>query len=168
MATVTGAGAGQRFATGVLLGLAAIAYAQPIRIPDFRESPRVSAAPKPGEACNNCGVIRAIREVQSQRAVTAPKTFQAHPIDGGPGSTAYVGAVIALPLGAGAGAGADKPFVGGIGTPEMRERFTETSYEIVVRLDSGGFTLVPRRDGAFFRVGDRVRVQGTQLELLAP
>jgi len=32
----------------------------------------------------------------------------------------------------------------------------------------GGFTFVQRRDGARFRVGDRVRVEGTQLTLLAP
>jgi outer membrane lipoprotein SlyB len=72
--------------------------------------------------------------------------------------------VVALPL----GAGTDKPFVGGVGTPEMRERFTETAYEIAIRLDNGSDALVQRADGASFRVGDRVRVMGTQLELLAP
>jgi hypothetical protein len=49
----------------------------------------------------------------------------------------------------------------------MRERFTETSYQIVVQLDTGGHTTVQRADGASFRVGDHVRVVGTQLELLA-
>jgi outer membrane lipoprotein SlyB len=96
--------------------------------------------------------------------VNVPKVFQNPQMDQGPGSNVIVGAVVALPL----GAGSEKPFVGGVGTPEMRERFTETTYEIVIRLDDGGFTQVQRADGASYRVGERVRVQGTQLELLTP
>jgi len=142
--------------------LAAVAHGQSIRIPDFREPPRTAL--KPGEPCERCGTIRSIREVRSQRPVAVPKVFQNDPIDHGPGTEVRVGAVVYLPL----GQGTDKPFVGGVGTPEMRERFTATTYEIVIRLDGGGFTMVQRADGASFRVGDRVRVQGTQLELLAP
>ena len=141
--------------------LAVAAYGQPIRIPDFREPPRATV--NPGEPCERCGTIRAIRQVQSQRG-TVPKVFQNEPIDQGLGSTVLVGAVVALPL----GAGSEKPFVGGVGTPEMRERFRETTYEVVIFLDDGGYTTVQRADGASFRVGDRVRVQGTELELLAP
>jgi outer membrane lipoprotein SlyB len=142
--------------------LVAVAHAQSIRIPDFREPPRTTL--KPGEPCDQCGTIRSIQEARVQRPVTVPKVFQNEPMDQGPGSTVIVGAVIALPL----GEGKDKPFVGGVGTPEMRERFTETSYRIVVQLDNGGYTSVQRADGASFRVGDRVRVMGAQLELLAP
>jgi len=84
------------------------------------------------------------------------------PIDQGLSTPVRVGAVVALPLGGGGG----KPFVGGVGTPEMRERFSETTYEVAIGLDNGGYTMVQRADGASFRVGDRVRVQGTELELL--
>ncbi|HSC95025.1 MAG TPA: hypothetical protein VLC73_08645 [Burkholderiales bacterium] len=142
--------------------LAAGVYAQGIKIPDFREPPRTTL--KPGEPCERCGTILSIREVQLRRPVNVPKAFQNEPLDRGPSSPVLVGAVVALPL----GAGTDKPFVGGVGTPEMRERFTETAYEIAIRLDNGGDALVQRADGANFRVGDRVRVMGTQLELLAP
>jgi hypothetical protein len=144
--------------------VAATVYGQPIRIPDFRDTAPVAL--KPGEACNKCGVIRSIREVQVARPVPVPEAFRTNPINQGPGSDIYVGAVVALPL-------ADdkeqpgKPFVGGVGTPEMRERFSESTYEITIRLDEGGFTQVTRRDGASYRIGDRVRVSGTQLELLA-
>ena len=154
-------------AAGVLAWLATAALAQTIRIPDFREPPaRAATALKPGETCERCGMIRAIREKQVPRPVNVPQVFRNDPLDRGPGSTVLVGAVVALPLGE--GTEKEKPFVGGVGTPEMRERFSETTYEIVIRLDDGGYTQVERRDGASFRVGDRVRVQGIQLELLAP
>ena len=150
------------FLAAVLCCLAALSTAQSIRIPDLRDPPRVTV--RPGEPCDRCGTIRSIQESQVQRPVNVPKVFQNEPRDQGMASPVIVGAVVALPL----GEGKDKPFVGGVGTPEMRERFTETSYQIVVQLDSGGYTSVQRADGASFRVGDRVRVQGIELELLAP
>jgi hypothetical protein len=143
--------------------LSAAAGAQSIRIPDFREPPRVTLAP--GEPCERCGTIRSIREIQSTRPVAIPKAFQNDPLyQDGPAPPVRVGAVVALPL----GESKEKPFVGGVGTPEMRRRFSETTYEVVIRLDDGGYTTVQRADGASFRVGDRVRVRGIELELLAP
>lgn len=125
---------------------------------------RETAPPlKPGEACDKCGVIRTIREIQSTRPVPVPQSVQSGDRTS-LGSPVYVGAVMALPMGEGTG----KSYVGGVGTPEMRERFAESTYEITIRLDSGGYTSVQRRDGGTFRVGDRVRVSGIQLELLAP
>jgi hypothetical protein len=144
---------------------AAAAHGQAIRIPDFRDTTPVAL--KPGEACNKCGVIRSIREVQVGRPIPVPEAFRTSPRDQGPGSDIYVGAVVALPLADGKEQ-PGKPFVGGVGTPEMRERFSESTYEITIRLDESGFTQVTRRDGASYRVGDRVRVSGTQLELIAP
>ena len=147
------------------LASAALACAQSIKIPDFRQSPPdVVRGPGPGEPCDQCGVIRSIREVQTERPIAVPKPLQTNPMDQGPGSNILVGAVVALPI----SERSDRPYVGGVGTPEMRERFTETSYEITVRLDSGGYTAVQRRDGSSFRVGDRVRVQGNQLSILSP
>ncbi len=75
-----------------------------------------------------------------------------------------VGAVISIPF----GPGSEKPYVGSVGTPEMRKRLSATEYEITIQLDEGGYTMVQRPDGLTYHVGDRVRVEGTQLELLAP
>ncbi len=148
---------------GVALAcLAVAAHGQAIKIPDFREPPRATLAP--GEPCEACGTIRSIREVRVQRPVTVPRVFQNDPIDQGLASPVIVGAVVALPL----GRGTEKPFVGGVGTPEMRERFSETMYDVTVQFDNGGYSMVQRADGASFRVGDRVRLRGIELELLAP
>ncbi len=144
--------------------VAASVYGQAIRIPDFRDTTPVAL--KPGEACDKCGVIRSIREVQVGRPVAVPEAFRTNP-GGGLGSDVYVGAVVALPL-AEKGEQPGKPFVGGVGTPEMRERFSQSTYEITIRLDDGGYTQVTRRDGASYRVGERVRVSGIELELIAP
>lgn len=164
-----GWGEGHRVYRGLMAAalawVAATAGAQSIRIPDFREPPRATLAP--GEPCERCGTIRSIQEVQSNRPVPVPKAFQNDPINQeGPAPPVRVGAVIALPLGN--GSSKEKPFVGGVGTPEMRQRFSETTYDIVIRLDDGGFTTVQRADGASFQIGDRVRVRGIELELLAP
>lgn len=138
------------------------AGAQALIIPDFRRSADVAvSAPRPGEACDRCGVIRSIREIQTPRERAARQSTPGPRSD--LDSSTYVGAVIALPTNSYEGG---KPYVGGVGTPEMQARFAETTYEIIVRLDSGGFSTVRRADGGNYRVGDRVRVEGTSLELL--
>jgi len=137
--------------------------AQYLQIPDFRHSapPRETAA----QPCDRCGVIRSVRETRVQRpqAQTLSSSLSNPAISsGGPEPDVRVGAVMALPMG-----GQDQVFVGGVGTPEMRSRFEESTYEITVRLDNGSFGVYQRRDGGRFRIGDRVRIQGVNLELIA-
>lgn len=153
-----------RFAALLLAFVLAPASAQYIQIPNFRNPPP-EASSRPAAPCNNCGVIRAIRETQSQRAMTVPQGVQNPQISGGPESPVRIGAVMALPMGEGGG---EQSYVGGVGTPEMRARFSESNYEITVLLDSGAYAVAQRRDGARFRVGDRVRMRGIELELLNP
>ena len=153
------------FAASLCVALAA--WAQTIRIPDFRQSPPVAYTSKPGEPCNDCGRILSIREIQTQRQANVPQAFQSATPGppAGPGDRNLVGAVIYLPLG---NETSERPFAGGVGTPEMRERFRETTYEIAVRLDDGATRFLQRSDGTRYRVGDRVRLAGVnQLELLA-
>lgn len=146
------------------VGAAALgAWAQSIKIPDFRQPPPpVSAAPGPGVPCDECGVIRSIREVHQQRKVEVPGAFRSDP-RAAFGERNLTGAVVYLPL----GGESDRSFVGGVGTPEMRERFTETTYEITVRLDNGAYRFIERRDGTRFQVGDRVRLSEGRVEPLA-
>ena len=157
-------------ATAVALAIlfpAMLAWAQTIRIPDFRQPPPATFTIRGGEACTDCGRILAIRETHVERRPEVPQALRSDTPGptAGPGQNNMVGAVIYLPLGSGQG---DKPFVGGVGTPEMRERFQETTYEITVRLDDGALRFLQRHDGTRFRVGDKVRLPGAgQIELLA-
>jgi outer membrane lipoprotein SlyB len=147
--------------------LATPGHAQTIRIPDFRQEAAAVAAIRPGEACNNCGRIVSLQESQVEGKPNLPSAYRG-PVPGsaaGTGDSHLVGAVILLPLGNDA---TDKPFVGGVGTPEMRERFRETIYKMTVRLDDGALRFLQRYDGSRFRVGDRVRLSGVdQVELIA-
>ena len=158
-----------RGATGALaiaLSVGFAAWAQTIRIPDFREPPPPVTI-RGGEACTDCGRILAIREVRTERRPQVPQALQASTPgpSTGPGENNLVGAVIFLPMG---NDPAQRPYVGGVGTPEMRERFQETTYEISVRLDDGSLRFLQRYDGSRYRVGDRVRLPGAgQIELLA-
>lgn len=148
----------------LVLVLSAAAWAQTIRIPDLGEPPRqVAPAPKPGEPCGKCGVIQSIKEIGMGNAFTVPRAYPSDSVDRGI-SNMPVGAVISIPF----GPGSDKASVGSVGTPEMRQRLSDTQYEITIQLDDGGYTMVRRPDGLAYHVGDRVRVEGTQLELLAP
>lgn len=135
--------------------------AQYLQIPDFRHTapPRETAA----QPCDRCGVIRSIRETrQSRSQVLPPGVANPAMSSGGPDAMVRIGAVMALPMGE---QGTESAFVGGVGTPEMRARFEESTYEVTVRLDNGAYSVLQRRDGGRFRVGDRVRVQGVNLEL---
>jgi hypothetical protein len=146
-----------------LAGLAVSVSAQSIRIPDFRQ-PDVAAATRVTGPCDNCGEIRSIREIHSKREAAVPQAFRTDAQTAPLGSPNLVGAVVALPLG---NTGGD-PFVGGVGTPEMRARFAETTYEITVRLDSGAYSRLERRDGGQFKVGDRVRLTQGTIERVEP
>lgn len=148
--------------------LAFAAWAQPIKLPDFREPPPSIGRLSPGEVCNECGRIISVREIQTERPVVVPSVLQGT----GPGSSAsstsdrnLVGVVISLPLGEQSGG---RSYVGGVGTPEMQERFRDSTYEVSVQLNDGKLRVVHRPDGSNFRVGDRVRLSGVnQIELIA-
>jgi len=150
-------------------GMALAAPAQTYRIPDLKPpAPRVAPAPRAGEPCDACGRIISIREISTTRGLPATTVS---PVPGGgsdptnPNQQNLIGAVIYLPLG---GQHAEKPYIGGVGTPEMYARMRETTYEVTVRLDDGTIRFVRRPDaGATLSVGDRVRWVGTdELELL--
>jgi outer membrane lipoprotein SlyB len=94
--------------------------------------------------------------VNSRRArdIPAGVAQPAVPNTGPGGETNIVGGVFVH----GFGGGETTNYVGGVGTPEMQKRWTDTSYEVTVRMDDGSYRVVERRDGGQFRPGDRVRM----------
>ena len=148
-------------AAAASMAMSAESNAQTIRIPDFREGAAFTSIP-PGGPCDECGVVRSIREIHR----SSPPLYRTPA--GGPfpaGETRVIGAVMVLPFGAGSSSEKAR-YVGGVGTPEMNERLGELSYEVTVRMNDQTLRTVERRDGAQFAVGDRVRVAEGRLELV--
>jgi len=105
--------------------------------------------------CRVCGEISSIREVVIQpnrNPAGEPKAGQL-----------VFGAVILVPFGQGK---AEQPYVGGVGTQEMAERLGNTTYEIIVRMDTGERQTVHLRDGGSYRIGERVTVSGGMMARL--
>jgi hypothetical protein len=147
--------------------LAALGHAQTIRIPDLRQEPVDVVQIRPGVPCVGCGRVISLQERQVSGDPNPASGYRS-PVSSSAtatGQSHLVGAVILLPLG---NHSTDKPFVGGVGTPEMRERFRQTIYNMTVRLDDGELRSLQRYDGYRFRVGDRVRLSGVdRVELVA-
>jgi outer membrane lipoprotein SlyB len=145
---------------GLLCVAATAAWAQGVIIPDLR-NPALYQEPK-GPSCRVCGEIRSIREVQTEAPkAMAPDPSRTTATSSNPNDWAVVGAAVILPTGSSA-----SPHVGAVGTPEMVARFGASNYEITVRMDSGERQVVLRRDGARFRVGDRVTLSAGMMEPL--
>jgi outer membrane lipoprotein SlyB len=137
-----------------LLVAAAAAWAQTLMF-DPRDPALYREPPRTAASCRVCGEISSIREVRIQK--------DRNPAGGPAGGQLVFGAVILVPFGQG---GAEQPYVGGVGTQEMAERLGNTTYEVTVRMDNGERQTVQLRDGASYRVGERVTVSGGMLARL--
>ena len=117
-------------------------------------------------ACPECGTVRVVREVSRSRPMprvgtaTDPRVSLGYVT--GPGSTLPVGPMISRRWGASADGGVS---VGALGSKAMIEQYSDVTYEVIVRLDAGGYTRVEGESLYDLRVGDRVRVVNGQLEL---
>jgi hypothetical protein len=118
-------------------------------------------------ACPECGTVRVVREISRSRPMprvgtaTDPRVSLGYVT--GPGSTLPVGPMISKRWGASADGGVS---VGALGSKAMIDQYSDVTYEVIVRLDAGGYTRV-EGDGLYdLRVGDRVRLVNGQLELV--
>ena len=127
-----------------------------------------SAQPKPpttpSATCRDCGAVRSIREIRTERKAPRQDTYvssqqylQSRPFDQQP----LVGPAISFSWGGGS---QTQTTVGAVGSPEMQQRFIEITYEMTVRFDDGRYGLIEQADPGDLRVGDRVRLVKGRLE----
>jgi len=105
------------------------------------------------------GTVESIRQVDAQKYV--------------PGAGAIAGGLIGGGLGSLVGGGSGKTaaiIVGAIGGGlvgnEMQKSQTQLIWEIGIRYDDGGYGTITQSQSPGLRIGDRVRVTDTGLELL--
>ena len=117
-------------------------------------------------ACPACGVIRTIRERHGERPIpnadTALDQRNTLSIKSGPGEPLLVGPVAGFTFGPGRKL---KSFVGARGSDRMLDSMRETSFDVIVWLDVGGYTTVSEPDASDLQVGDRVRIVDGRLQL---
>jgi len=154
-----------RLALLLVVAVWAHAVAQPydFRLPYLGESSRRTVI-APGSPCDNCGRVVSVRETATAASSSSSRLQAAGRDASASDRNLVVGAVVYLPFSENS---SDKPFVGGVGTPEMNERFGQNTYLVEVRMDDGSLRYLSRRDGAQFSVGDRVRaLRDGRLELV--
>jgi hypothetical protein len=112
--------------------------------------------------CPNCGVVRSIREVDSDRPTQAADPRPAAAVDPGGDFPGSLGGSFPIAWVAsanyGRGEGISKGYVGAVGSPEMRQSLAEKSYEIVVMLDNGRYQLIREDEPPVWQPGDRVKL----------
>ena len=108
--------------------------------------------------CRDCGVLRAIREIRTERELRRPDMYVTSPqyLATRQDEPPRIGPVVSFSWG-----GRDEQTqtrVGAIGSPQMPQRFVDISYECLVKFDDGRSALIEQDDVANLRIGDRVQV----------
>jgi hypothetical protein len=107
--------------------------------------------------CENCGVIRSIREIERTRPAPTLQGYIASPqyLETRSYSDPIIGPLFRYTFGPGGGGAG---FVGAAGSPEMQARLKQISYEVALRFDDGRYGLYEQDSVSDLRVGDKVRV----------
>ena len=121
------------------------------------------AQPESARTCRDCGIVRSIREVRTERSVSRPDVYTTSPqyLDTRPNEPPRIGPAFSLTWGPGH---ETQTQIGAVGSPQMQQRYIELSYEIIVRFDDGRFGLIEQQDTDGLRVGDRVQVVDKQVQ----
>ena len=107
--------------------------------------------------CTECGVLRSIREIRTERQLKRPDIYVTSPqYLGTREEPPRIGPVISFSWGN--RADDTKTQIGAVGSPQMQQRFIDISYELTVKFDDGRYALIEQDDVGGLGIGDRVRV----------
>jgi len=161
---------------GSALGQPPALYPPPASPPPLPTTPQSSVPPGPaatspgpaasGAECDRCGTIASIKRVTTKDQWTPLGTVSATPL--GAGGAANPSGVAMYQIGPGFSK-QGTVLVGAAGGAAYQTRPRELNaprWEVSVRMDAGGNRSVTQNYEPMLREGDRVRLLGTQLELL--
>jgi hypothetical protein len=108
--------------------------------------------------CRDCGVLRSIREIRTERELRRPDVYVTSPqyLATRQDDPPRIGPVLSFSWGK--RNEQIQTRVGAIGSPQMPQRFIEISYECLVKFDDGRSALIEQDDVANLRIGDRVQM----------
>jgi hypothetical protein len=107
--------------------------------------------------CMDCGVLRSIREIRTERQLKRPDIYVTSPqYLGTREEPPRIGPVISFSWGN--RADDTKTQIGAVGSPQMQQHFIDISYELTVKFDDGRYALIEQDDVGSLGIGDRVRV----------
>lgn len=129
-------------------------------------SPGAARAPAHADTCDRCGKIESIHPVTAKDQWTPLGTVTSSAL--GAGSNGNPSAVTMVQIGPGfSNQGAVLiGAAGGAAYGTRPDQLNRQRWEIIVRMDAGGARAVTQNYEPMLREGDRVRVMGTQLELV--
>lgn len=114
--------------------------------PAWAQSPAPAKSGPAPSMCGECGVVRSVRSVTKESPPAAADASKPS------------GFVASVPFGGG------KPYVGSSTHAGGRDSpATITTWEVIVRLDDGRFSVFTLDDPADWREGDKVRVESGRL-----
>ena len=152
-----------RLATALAAQDLSVPPPMPADAPSTSSTPAAPAKRPPKGPCPNCGVIRSIEQTEQERRGDEMPSYISSPqyLDQRGDSKPYVGPVLGITFGKGQ---TTQTFVGAAGSETMRRRILQITYAVTVSFDDGRFGLIELQDLDDLRVGDRVRMEGSQLE----
>jgi outer membrane lipoprotein SlyB len=132
---------------------------------------QTQAPPSPPEAddCERCGKIESIRPVTTKDTWTPLGSVSSSPaasVGGGAGTSPSAVTMFQIGPGFSKQGTVMLGAAGGAAYQTRPSQLNAKRWEVVVRMDAGGTRTVTQNYEPMLREGDRVRVMGTQLELL--
>ena len=108
--------------------------------------------------CRDCGVLRSIREIRTERELRRPDIYVTSPqyLATRQDDPPRIGPVLSFSWGE--RNEQTQTRVGALGSPRMPLRFVDISYECLVKFDDGRSALIEQDDVANLRIGDRVQM----------
>jgi hypothetical protein len=122
------------------------------------ESEKPNANSSVAGKCRDCGVLRSIREIRTERQPRNPNVYVNSPqyLSTRQDDPVLIGPAVSFSWGGRNEQSQTR--VGAVGSPQMQQRFIDISYECMVKFDDGRYALIEQDDVGNLRIGDRVQV----------
>jgi outer membrane lipoprotein SlyB len=130
-------------------------------------SPRSAVAPSASDAgCDRCGTIQSIQRVTAKETWAPLGTVSSTSVGAGGPTTSSPVTMYEIGPGFSKKGTVMVGAAGGAAYGARPKELNAARWEVAIRLDAGGVRTVTQNYEPMLREGDRVRVLGTQLELL--